>query len=127
MVRGGPVRRRGKVRGWYPVSLCGPRSLTAVVATVRDPASRFVKWGPGGAQQSHQQHSLVEPIYRGPHAGEAPEFRVETFGRARLDHSTAHQGCSEIRSLACSPRPRDGQLVRLNAIPLQILWGTVAR
>src|SRR5262249_6463932 len=55
------------------------------------------------------------------------ELDVETVGNARLDRSTAHQGRSEIRSIACSPRPRDGQLVRLDAIPLQILWGTIAR
>src|SRR5918996_182488 len=93
---------------------------------IPDPAPRFVKCGAGYAEQSHEEHAVVEPVGCGPHAGEVLELDVETFGNARLDQSTGHQGRSEIRSIACSPRPRDGQLVRLEAIPLQILERTIA-
>src|SRR5262249_23067793 len=119
---GDPEQKGGP--GLVPARVLQP-SLNACT-TVPNPAPRVVKRGPGGAQQSHQEHSLVEPIDRGPHAGEAPELDVETFGNTRLDRSTAHQGRSEIRSIAGSPRPRDCQLVRLDAIPLQILSGAIA-
>src|SRR5215813_14035516 len=85
-----------------------------------------MKWGPGRAEQSHEEHSVVEPVGCGPHAGEAPELDMETLGNIRLDRSTRHQRRSEIRGIAGSPRPRDGQRVGLDAITLQILERTIA-
>ena len=43
--------------GLVPARVLQPRLKACT--TVPDPAPRFVKWGPGGAQQSHQEHSLV--------------------------------------------------------------------
>src|SRR5262245_39695410 len=51
---------------------------------------------------------------------------METLGNIRLDRSTRHQRRSEIRGIAGSPRPRDGQRVGLDAITLQILERTIA-
>src|SRR5262245_20507287 len=95
--------------------------------TVRpDPAPHFVKCGTGCAQQPHEEHALIELVGCGPHAGEAPELEMETLRNARLDRSATHQGGSHIRSIPCSPRPRDAQLVGLDAITLQILERTIA-
>ena len=52
---------------------------------IPDPASRFVKRGAGHAQQSHEEDSVVEPVGGGPHAGEAPEFDMQTLRNIELD------------------------------------------
>src|SRR5262249_33672831 len=91
---------------------------------VPDPAPRFVKWGAGCAQQSHEEHSIVELVGCDPHAFEAPKLEMDTLRNTRPDRSTAHQSRAQIRSIVRSPRPRDGQLVGLDTITLQILERT---
>src|SRR5262245_14541348 len=91
-----------------------------------DPAPSFVKCGTGCAQQSHEEHALAEPVGSGPHAGQAAKLEMETLRNTRLDRSTGHQGCAQVRSFARSPRPRGGQFVGLDAITLQILERTIA-
>src|SRR5262245_37871846 len=51
---------------------------------------------------------------------------METLRGTRLDRSAAHQGRSQIRSIACSPPPGDVHLVRLNPITFQVLKGSIA-
>src|SRR5215470_4924347 len=91
-----------------------------------DPAPRLVKSGTRCAHQSHEEHALVESVGCGPHAGEAAELEMETLRSTRLDRPTGHQRRSQVRSISCSPGPRDGRLVWLDAIALQILERTIA-
>ena len=43
---------------------------------IPDPAPRFVKFGPERAQQSYEEHAIVEPVGCRSHAGEVPELDV---------------------------------------------------
>src|SRR5215510_9359548 len=51
---------------------------------------------------------------------------MEALGNTRLDGTTGHQGRSQIRSIARSPRPEDVHLVRLDPITFQVLEGSIA-
>src|SRR5882672_8695932 len=90
--------------------------------TISDPAPRRVKCGAGHAQQSDEQHSIVEPIGCRAYAREAPELDVETLRDTRLDASTRHHGRSQIRSIARRPGPRQGHRARLNPITPFFCW-----
>ena len=110
------VGKRSQQRGGPVAATRLPDPVPGLEActTVPDPASRFVKGGARNAEEAHQEHSIVQPVGGGSHAGEAAELDMEALRNTRLDRSTAHHRRSEIRSIAC---PLPARSVRCDNAP----------